>query len=446
MNNMERVYDSRKELADMKLPGSFATLFKGIWTDKDKDDLFHAGLHARGLLNNDVWARNIPFAKKMNELGVVLFGWYYSHNYVFTKTHLFVYDAIDSFEKINIAKSNNGTNRWKCKDGNLLAIIPLTNIKSIDSNTGIRYSHSEAITVQEEGNPVLGAVIGGAIAGPTGAVVGAIANSGKREKTIVNANSTEWVKSSITVATEQGTQYQMDIASTVKNNSDKKPELSPYDYGNHINKALAHGFRFSAESVNNGTATKEVIETLSRYITDSRRKSKEKVEAEAFWNAHPLEKEKLNVILDLLQNEYNSRKREVRNVSKEIDEHVLEAKEKTQDEIDTTKRLISVSGFFMSFKLKKEIQALENKLATIQIGKDFDEFMTTRNRDLVEATQRLNLLEKMVNAFSQLNETINSKTLARYLRLIMDNSVSISADDNSQDYIDHFIKLVQEYK
>lgn len=65
-----------------------------------------------------------------------------------------------------------------------LLIIPLEKIKNIELNSlGTKSTYIPGYSYTKQKSPVKGAIVGGIIAGPTGAVVGAIANQGEKKVT-----------------------------------------------------------------------------------------------------------------------------------------------------------------------------------------------------------------------------------------------------------------------
>lgn len=78
--------------------------------------------------------------------------------------------------------SNNPMYMYEKPDD--LLIIPLEKIKNIElSSLGTKSTYIPGYSYTKQKSPIKGAIVGGIVAGPTGAVVGAIANQGEKKVT-----------------------------------------------------------------------------------------------------------------------------------------------------------------------------------------------------------------------------------------------------------------------
>lgn len=102
-------------------------------------------------------------------------------NVLLTNFYLIVGDWVGKDK--NGAIFDNNLNVARLEKNKDVLIIPLEQVESIEYKLGIEVNtKTDTYTIKHEKSPIAGAVVGGLVAGPAGAVVGAIANQGTKEE------------------------------------------------------------------------------------------------------------------------------------------------------------------------------------------------------------------------------------------------------------------------
>lgn len=430
-------------LEQEKVHKQFKTLFHGQrLIGSAYSALFSSSSNVAGTpLNN-------PIINVMNALDVRLFGWGPAaslNDYVFTVRHLLVYKEISRWEIVNNPPKYDGTDIWECKWGELEDVIPWARVESIESKEGNRYHSWAATKVQEERSPLVGAVVGGAIAGTTGAVIGALANSGTKERIIVPSGSANWDDISIIIKTDQGRKYTIKVASTVQSNRDKQPRLNPHDYGNRINSALTHGMKFTGQSVKNGSALQMILSTLAKYIDVSKKMESDRKKADQFWESHLEEKRKLDQIFEILGHELDYKVDMIKLVNQQVNNHVQESTKELEEKSHELTQALNSAGLLKSIKLRKDYDALRKEIDKYKADKDFDSFMIEKHKELNVLIDNRKRIEEMYVGVYKLISGQADKDHDKYLGMIMDHDFIINCDINDDKSRLDAVEKISDY-
>lgn len=417
MRSFEAYFDSGEVSRD------FETLFEG----KELTGLqFHNVFKAK----DNVHISDLLFVKEMNRLGVVLLGCKnYKNTFVFTKTHLFIYDSIDAlfWKKYDTPEMEGVYEICKCTGGRLEDIIWLPDITNIQVGEGGRFLTIDPIKVTEERDPVKGAIIGGVLAGPTGAVIGAVANSGTKERVIVPgsyvSNKSLTMKLTVRGRTEL---LEMTIAEAKKTSRDKEYEIDHEKYYNKINSALSDGPSINASQIVDGTAAKNVLSFFSDSIEEAKQIRVRFEEACNYWSSNPIHKNNLEQAIEYLQKKYSDNQTLLNELTSQLDLYINEKKEETErnknEIVELIKQKVEIKkalSFFKRGPIKKEINDLKTELKSCVYYPSLDEGATKKEKEIESIKALISKLDRVLPDVKKLKTDISSPTQKEYFDLIV---------------------------
>ena len=396
---------------------AFETLFHGkMITGYEYGAVFSSFSHGSASL--------VSFVKEMQELGVILFCKGTSIcDYIFTKTHMLEYSQIDRWDIVNKPAKYDDSDTWICNKGELKAIIPLSDITNIEVGEGNQFYSWSAETILKDKNPVKGAVIGGALAGPTGAVVGAIANSGKKEVIVMPSGFVSMNKVMIKLTVKGQSKLEMIAASANKSPKDNNYVIDNMQYYNRINSALSSEFSFSGSTVNNGTAANRITTILSKYIDLAKKEKKVSEEAHDFWRSHPEEESTLVESISFLNREYAANRKTINNITTKINAHVRETREDIEEKLKEQENILSKASIFKRGKIKKIINELQLQLDNCNADNPFDDIMAERLKHLSSLKEKDEKIERLIDGFKTLKKDISSSKQQKYFDTVLNSDI-----------------------
>ena len=419
MSNIDEYFNS----------GEVSRAFKTLFSESKISGFEHTGIF--GSFNNFNTAKpalfNSSLIREMNNLGVILFGHgcekSMTSDFLFTKTHLFVYSLVDHWGIVNKDPRYDNTDTWYCKHGELTEIIPFTNITNIEVGNGKKFYSWEAETVQKNGDPLKGALISGMLAGSTGAIIGAAANSGKRKVVVVPAGFVNENVFSIrlTIPGKRTRILEMKALDVTKGTRDKYFTIDYMNFYNRINALLTGGISFSLAEINNRElATKKISDFITKIISDEIEKKAISDAAQSFWLSHPETKPIWENTIGYIQEEKSANQKKTNEVNRSIILHVQEKQREVTNQIDQTNELLRSAGFFKKGKIKKELAALQTKLNSIKRDYKFDDFMITTLEELNVLRETDVRLDEMLSGLMSLENDVSSPKQKKYLDIILD--------------------------
>lgn len=413
-------------LKEESLSPEFKTLFHGCHINGNEyDAVFSSFTDTPGLLPE------IPFIKKMNELGVVLFlHGQLVRDYLLTRTHLLEYSLIDHWSIVNAKAKYDGSDTWECTWGELKKVVPLTKINHIEIYDNSRFHSWEAKTVQKEGDPLKGAIVGGILGGSTGALIGAVANSGKREVMIAPGGSTTFSELLIEMSADRYSFEKMIAASYSTMTRSNTFQLRK-EYQNKINNALTLGIKLPVMVSSPEQLGSSFLNKIEGYVNSAKEAIKRREEAHSYWNMQFMDQVRLEETLECLQKDYGVKRKqleqEVDILKNEINVHLVERVNDLESAISQLDREIQNAWLMKKHKLKKERDELQHSLqqyknALLDETKTIsnDEFIWKKRSKINELKDKASRFEEVINGFLLLRDDISSYNQKEYLKMFLD--------------------------
>lgn len=397
--------DIEKLVAEGRLNNGFVNLFK-----REIDGNYYQAIFGNSKTKPYAMSslRLVPFVSQMNELGTLLIGSGLAEDYLLTDSYLLYYSTIDLWKIVNNPPRYDGTDTWICKAGELRDAIPLSEVEDIEVESGNKYYSWQAKTVEKDRNPLAGAIVGGAIAGSTGAVVGAIVNSGKKKVITMPAGFSDSTELRIGFKLKDGRTFDMTVANAVVTNRNRHPVIDYSHYFNRINYTLPIGKTITAEGILDGSAGETLKETIEKLVEAAKQRAQEKSKSDAFLDSNPQIVLKINRIKTELRSECNQLGATINSINGAINQHVYEERRKNAPIVNSKAEELERASFFKKGKIKKELEALKKQREEIQPRNAFDDYMKDQLGKLKPLEKRKAAAENFIQRLDAVvNDSLN---------------------------------------